>query len=117
MRTEMKKRMSVIIILLTVIAVGFATASVNGGTNETRKARRARRIIASNLEAPANQQLPCSGLSTGEGDGFVADMSGPGAGRGRGQGFSDCANVSQGRGAGRGNRMGRLGAGRGRGQG
>jgi hypothetical protein len=42
-------------------------------------------------------------------------MGGPGAGRGRGQGFSDCVGVSQGRGAVRGNWSGRPGAQRGRG--
>ena len=105
MRTKMKTRMSVVIIVLAVVAVGFTAVPVNGGTNETRRARRDRRLqdLAS-LEAPVDQQLPY-GEPMGEGRGLGAGrgnwMGGPGAGRGRGQGLG--VGVNQGRGARRGN--------------
>ena len=116
----MRTKMSVFIIVLTVITVGFTAVPVKGGTNETRKARRDRRIKArASIEAPVNQQLPCYGEPIDEGRGLGIGrgnwMGGPGAGRGRGQGLG--VGINQGRGAGRGNRMVGPGAGRGRGYG
>ncbi|MBC8472644.1 MAG: hypothetical protein H8D56_24530, partial [Planctomycetes bacterium] len=87
----MRTKMSVAIILLAVAAVGFIAVPVNGSTNETRRARRDRRLQAlASLEAPVDQQLSCPGepMGMGEGRGLGAgrgnQMGGPGAGRGRG---------------------------------
>jgi len=123
MRTEMRTKMSMVTILAATVAIGLTAVSVNGQTSETRRAaRRDRRIQAlASLDTPVDPQLPYYGEPQGEGRELEAggdNWSGrPGAGRGRGQGISDCVGVSQGRGAGRGNWMGGPGAGRGRGQG
>lgn len=120
MRTEMRTKMSLGIILAAVVAIGLTAVSANGQTSETRRAaRRDRRIQAlASLEAPVDPQLPYYGEPKGEGLGLGAGrgnwIDGPGAGRGRVQGYS---GVGQGRGAGRGNWSGRPGAQRGRGYG
>ena len=120
MRTEMRTKISLSIILAAVVAIGLTAVSANGQTSETRRAaRRDRRIQApASLDVPVEQQLPCYGEAIGEGRGLRAGRGNwngrPGAGRGGVQGYS---GGGQGRGAGRGNLSGRLGAGRGRGQG
>ena len=136
MRTEMRTKMSMIIILAAVVAIGLPSVSAKGQISETRRAaRRDRRIQAlSSLEASVDPQLPCYGEPKGEGRGLGAgrdNCSGrpgagrggvqsygnwsnrPGAGRGGFQGCIDCGGINQGRGAGRGNLSGRPGAGRG----
>jgi len=120
MRTEMKTKMSLGIILAAVVAIGLTAVSANGQTSETRRAARRDRLIQAlaSLDAPVDQQLPYYGEPKGEGRGLGAGggnwMGEPGAGRGRGQGLNDFVGVGQGRGAGRGNWSGRQ---RGRGYG
>ncbi len=126
MRTEMRTKKSLGIILAAVVAIGLTAVSANGQTSETRRdARRDQRIQAlASLDAPVDPQLPYYGEPKGEGRGFGAGrgnwsgrpgagrgleasrgnwMGGPGAGRGGGQGY---IGGGQGRGARRGNWMG-----------
>lgn len=133
MRTEMRTKKSLGIILAAVVAIGLTAVSANGQTSETRRDQRIQALAS--LEAPVDPQLPYYGEPKGEGRGFGAGrgnwiggpgagrgleagrgnwMGGPGAGRGGVQGY---IGGGQGRGAGRGNWSGRPGAQRGRGYG